>query len=62
MLHWIWLKLTLILWLAVLLASCVSTPGPPPAIQTDDHLVRGGSLAGEGKIYFPLRLPTEKNK
>jgi len=37
-------------------------PCPPPANQTDDALVQGGSLAGEGEIYFSLRLPTEKSK
>ncbi len=46
--------------LAGWLAGCAGAPVSPPVHQADDHLVQGGSLAGEGMIYFPLSAPKEK--
>jgi hypothetical protein len=55
-------KLTLVLVLAGYVAACAVAPSTPPAHQAEDHIVQGGSFAGEGRIYFPLSLPNEKKK
>jgi hypothetical protein len=47
-------KFTLAVMVAGLVAACAGVPLTSPAHQTGDHIVQGGSLAGEGKIYFPL--------
>lgn len=53
-------KFTLVIVLAAVLASCAGAPSNPPANQVDDHIVQGGSFAGEGMLYFPLGLPNDK--
>ncbi len=58
--HSIPVNFTLAVLLLGFLAACAGAPSSPPANQADDHMVQGGSFAGEGKIYFPLPLPDDK--
>ncbi|MCK9375131.1 MAG: hypothetical protein M0P73_03160 [Syntrophobacterales bacterium] len=53
-------KFALTILLAWFLAGCAGAPVSPPVHHADDHLVQGGSLTGEGMIYFPLGAPNEK--
>ncbi|MFA5112515.1 MAG: hypothetical protein WC443_13980 [Desulfobaccales bacterium] len=53
-------KFALTVALAWFLAGCAGAPVSPPVHQADDHIVQGGSLAGEGMIYFPLGRPSDK--
>lgn len=53
-------KFILAVGLAWLLGGCAGGPLSQPVNQADSHIVQGGSLAGEGMIYFPLGLPNDK--
>lgn len=46
--------------LTLVFAGCAEVPDSQPVNQGDGHIIKGGSLAGEGMIYFPLALPNNK--
>jgi hypothetical protein len=54
------MKFLFVVMFSCFLASCAGTHLPQSANQGDDHIVRGGSFAGEGMIYFPVVLPNDK--
>ncbi len=55
-------KFMLVVGLAGAVAGCAGAPLSQPVNQEDHHIVQGGSLAGEGAIYFPLGLPNNKKQ
>ena len=54
-------KFHLVLMLTLIVSACAGMPGIPAGSQPDDHIVKGGALAAEGKVYIPLPLPGSKN-
>jgi hypothetical protein len=53
-------KFMLVVGLAWAVAGCAGAPLSQPVNQADGHIVQGGSLAGEGMIYFPVGFPNNK--
>jgi hypothetical protein len=47
----------LVLGLVGAVVGCAGAPQSGPGKHADTNIVQGGSLAGEGMIYFPLGLP-----
>jgi hypothetical protein len=50
-------KFMLVVGLAGAVVGCAGAPQSRPAAHADTNIVQGGSLAGEGMIYFPIGLP-----